>query len=85
MGPAEVPRELKWRCRRGMRELDALLTGWLEQRWPVADRDLREAFRLLLECEDDQLWDWLLGRTRPDSDPLCRIVDAIRDGFGRRV
>jgi len=61
-----------------MRELDTLLSRWLEQQWPVADEDLRDAFRDLLNAEDDQLWDWLLGRNRPGEERLCRIVDDIQ-------
>lgn len=79
-----VPRDLQWRCRRGMRELDTLLSRWLEQRWPTADESLRASFRRLLESEDDQLWDWLLGRSRPESDALGAIVDDIRRS-GERI
>lgn len=75
---SEPPRNLQWRCRRGMRELDTLLTRWLEQRWPEAGGELREGFKRLLEAEDDQLWDWLLGRTLPESRALAQIVDDIR-------
>lgn len=61
-----------------MRELDALLNRWLERRWVSADSELRAAFRMLLESEDDQLWDWLLGRTRPEASALRAIVDDVR-------
>ena len=58
--------------------MDALLTRWLDLQWEVADESLRDGFRQLLDCEDDQLWDWLLGRSRPPGEALCRIVDDIR-------
>jgi antitoxin CptB len=61
-----------------MRELDALLTRWLDLQWQLADHSKRDGFRQLLDCEDDQLWDWLLGRSRPPTEELCRIVDDIR-------
>ena len=32
---------LRWRCRRGMRELDSLLSGWLESHWADADPETR--------------------------------------------
>nr|WP_275401472.1 succinate dehydrogenase assembly factor 2 [Wenzhouxiangella limi] len=69
---------MKWRCRRGMRELDTLLTRWLDQHWASAGEDLQGSFRELLDAEDDQLWNWLLGRSRPESRSLCMIVDDIR-------
>lgn len=73
-----APPSLRWRSRRGMRELDVLLTRWLEQRWPAAGADLRSDFEALLNCEDDQLWDWLLGRSEPEAPGLKRIVHDIR-------
>lgn len=78
MTEAELPRDLKWRCRRGMRELDTLLARWLETCWLDASEDLRDAFRILLQTEDDQLWDWLAGRSRPETGALREIVDDIR-------
>lgn len=74
-----APRNLRWRCRRGMRELDALLGGWLDHRYGSADARMRAAFEALLGEEDDQLWDWLLGRSRPQREDLQAIVDDIRD------
>ena len=78
---AAIPRALRWRCRRGMRELDALLTRWLEQAWSQSSPELRESFSRLLDSEDDQLWDWLLGRSAPEQPELQRIVDAIQSEF----
>lgn len=78
MTELDLPRDLRWRCRRGMRELDTLLTHWLHEHWPEATDELRSAFRVLLEVEDDRLWDWLTGRDRPESGVLAEIVDDIR-------
>jgi len=68
---------LRWRCRRGMRELDVLLSSWLAKRWPDADPELQQDFADLLDQEDDQLWDWLLGRTAPPAS-LGRIVSEVQ-------
>ena len=76
--PERPPSALVWRCRRGMRELDALLTRWLDLNWVDADEEMRSAFTLLLDSEDDQLWDWLLGRSQAPDESLQRIVDDIR-------
>jgi antitoxin CptB len=65
-----------------MQELDVLLGRWLEQRWTHSDASLRQAFEQLLECEDDLIWDWLMGRANPDPQ-LAGIVEDIRElGFG---
>ncbi len=54
-----------------------MLGGWLDDCWSGADEHLREDFDRLLEIEDDRLWDWLLGRSRPEPG-LEDIVEAIR-------
>lgn len=73
-----APSAVRWRCRRGMRELDVLLVRWLDRCWDVCAADQRLAFCALLECEDDQLWDWLLGRSLPERSDLRSIVHEIR-------
>jgi len=77
MSSDQPPSRLRWRCRRGMQELDVMLGSWLEECWSQADARRREAFERLLEVEDDRLWDWLLGRARPEPE-LQAIVEAIR-------
>ena len=69
---------LRWRCRRGMRELDQLLERYLSKGWPTADAAEREAFVRLLDCEDPMLWPWFVGRERPDDVALDALVQRIR-------
>jgi antitoxin CptB len=78
---AELQR-LRWRCRRGTRELDRLLGDWLERRYTGASPALQAAFSELLDEQDPQLWDWLMGREAPQRAEFRRIVDAIRSDHG---
>jgi len=71
-------RRLRWRCRRGMRELDQLLERWLEREWRSSPTAERETFLRLLDSEDDRLWKWFLGHERPDDVELERLVQRIR-------
>jgi antitoxin CptB len=71
------PSRLRWRCRRGMRELDQLFTRWLDQAYPTADATQRAVFVKLLACEDDQLWRWFIGRETPDEKDLDELVGRI--------
>ena len=73
------PAALRWRCRRGMRELDQLMQRYLEHGWPQADDAERSLFLRLLDCEDDKLWAWFMGRERPDDAGLQAIVDRIAE------
>lgn len=74
---AELGR-LRWRCRRGTRELDQLVGWWLDQRYLASSPDQQRAFAALLEEQDPDLWDWVMGRSRPADAALAEIVDAIR-------
>ena len=65
---------LRWRCRRGMRELDVLLERYLQQRYAVAPAAEQHAFESLLELPDPQLFAYLMRREAP-NDP--RWVDVL--------
>ncbi|TVR96243.1 MAG: succinate dehydrogenase assembly factor 2 [Wenzhouxiangellaceae bacterium] len=60
-----------------MRELDVLLSRWLDQHHATASPELQQAFVELLGCEDDQIWDWLLDREVPPAQ-LQALVQAIQ-------
>ena len=71
-------RRLRWRCRRGMRELDQLFERYLDRRWKQASDAERGVFLRLLACEDDRLWRWFLGYDPADDAELQTLVDRIR-------
>lgn len=73
---------LRWRLRRGTRELDLVLTRYYRLRYPELDDSGRHAFERLLACEDDQLWDWISGRESPDDSRLKRVIDDLRSLSG---
>lgn len=70
---------LRWRCRRGMRELDQLLGWWLDARYAQVDNAAKAAFATMLDEQDPQLWDWLSGRRVPANPGWRGIVDEIRN------
>ncbi len=70
-------RRLRWRCRRGMRELDQLFGRYLDRCWLDADANERATFERLLDCEDDALWRWCLGYDVPQDPALHAIVQRI--------
>jgi len=77
MDPAELGR-LRWRCRRGMRELDVLLTRYLERDWPGANATARAAFRSLLERQDPEINALLLGRMAPEDEAVADVLECLR-------
>ena len=70
--------QLKWQCRRGMRELDILLTKYLENDFPQADDQRKQAFRALLALPYPDLMAYLLGGQSPPDAVIANIVSQIR-------
>ncbi len=69
---------LKWRCRRGMKELDLLLERFVEQHREELDSGQWPELEGLLETEDDRLWDWLQNPASPDAADFRELLDRIR-------
>lgn len=76
---------LRWRCRRGMRELDVLLERYLRDRWPTAPAEHRAAFRALLELPDPELAALLLGRSVTPVSGITRLVAEITENRGAEL
>jgi len=72
-------RRLAWQCRRGMRELDELLLGFLAQGYAGLDAGGRAAFDALLAYPDAVLLELLMGRMTPADKDAASIVRTIRD------
>ena len=72
-------KRLRWRCRRGMRELDQLLDRWLERAWRQSPTHERAVFLLLLETEDDTLWRWFLGHEVSSNVEIAALIEKIRN------
>ena len=51
---------LKWKCRRGLLELDLVLNDFVEKH--LQDKELH-ALNDLLDMEDNDLWDIVSGRS----------------------
>lgn len=74
---AELSR-LRWRCRRGMRELDQLMLRYLDRHWLDASPEERATFDAVLAMEDDQLWRWFMGREPVPENAVGALVERIR-------
>ena len=66
---------LKWKCRRGLLELDLVLHDFIENH--LKENDL-SALNSLLELEDNDLWDIVSGRSNRYDARHGRIVARLR-------
>lgn len=69
---------IRWRCRRGMRELDQLFGRYLDRSWATESESQRVVFLRLLDCEDDKLWRWFMGYEQCPDAELAALVERIR-------
>ena len=66
---------LKWKCRRGLLELDLVLHDFIENH--LKENDL-SALNSLLELEDNDLWDIVSGRSNRYDARHGGIVARLR-------
>ena len=70
---------IRWRCRRGLLELDLVLKRFLEHRFDALDAGDRRLFDELLDTPDNDLLDMALGRAEPE--PRYRaVMEMLRAG-----
>lgn len=69
--------KLKWRCRRGTKELDTLTMRYLEHFYLTASQDEQRAFSALLDMQDPELHAILTKDTLPEDPLMVVIVDKI--------
>jgi antitoxin CptB len=67
-----------WRSRRGLLELDLLLPPFVESRFDALSRAHQLALQCLLECEDQDIWDWYQRRSVPVDPALGEIIEFVR-------
>ena len=70
---------IRWRCRRGLLELDLVLERFLAQRFDRLDAAERGLFDELLDAPDNDLLDMALGRMEP-APRYRAVVEMLRAG-----
>lgn len=69
---------VKWRCRRGLLELDLMLTRFLARELESLDVPELEALLELLAAEDQDFWAWVSGRETCSVEAWNKWIAAIR-------
>ena len=71
-----------------MKELDVLLTQFLDTRYDQLSETGQQTFIHLLEFQDPDLYSWVTGKSQPDDPALVAMLDEInqtRMGVGTSV
>jgi len=76
--PQRVNSALRWRCRRGMLELDILFNQFLDRQYASTSNAEKNTFDQLLDYPDQLLFDLFLGH-QTSSDPyVAQLIQRIR-------
>lgn len=73
-----VLERVRWRCRRGLLELDIVLGRFIEAHYAQLDDAGRQAFEALLDLPDNPLWDMLSGRREALPGEQQALLEKIR-------
>ena len=69
---------IRWRCRRGLLELDLVLRACVECVLPRMTPAEIEAFKALLERSDNDMWDLINGRLEPGPGLETHLIELLR-------
>ena len=70
---------VRWRCRRGLLELDLVLDSFTRAHLESMTPAELELFHRLLDAADNDLWDWISGRAEPADARWVGLVARLRD------
>ncbi|VAW67989.1 Succinate dehydrogenase flavin-adding protein, antitoxin of CptAB toxin-antitoxin [hydrothermal vent metagenome] len=76
--PDRVNSKLRWRCRRGMLELDILLNNFVNDDYVLLNSEQKNTFDLLLDYPDQLLFDLFLGHMESSDNDVSALVQTIR-------
>jgi len=74
-------KQLQWRCRRGIKEMDILLENFVSMHYPTLSEADKQAFFAMLDEADPDLWNWIRGKTEPENssyEPVLAILKTLR-------
>ena len=69
---------VRWRCRRGMLELDIVLARFVERHYVGLNEAEKLAFDELLDMSDTVLWDMITGREAPTQEMQRTVLASLR-------
>ena len=70
-------KRLRWHCRRGIKEVEVKLGPYFENCYATLPASKRLAFQRLLQCEDADLFDWVMQRDIPQDVELAELMDEM--------
>ncbi|MEK9943520.1 MAG: succinate dehydrogenase assembly factor 2 [Gammaproteobacteria bacterium] len=67
--------KLKWRSRRGLRELDLLFRNFIQKYWDQLTPEEFEIYAQVVGLEDQPLFDYIFKNVRLGNDEVEAFID----------
>jgi len=70
---------LLWQCRRGIKEMDIIFQDFINHSYDQLTDDEKNAFSRLLDEQDPDILNWIIGKDKPYDNELVNIINIIRE------
>lgn len=70
----------RWRCRRGLLELDILLGRFMDEHYATLGENELRQFEILLNLPDNDLWDMIMQKQQAKDQnlqPVLRLLQGV--------
>ena len=74
----EILQRVRWRCRRGLLELDIIFGRFVEAHYAQLNESEQQIFDELLDMPDNPLWDMISGRRMAETDAQAALLEKIK-------
>jgi antitoxin CptB len=68
----------RWRCRRGMLELDIVLQEFVDKHYMRLNKSELQQFDTLLNLSDNDLWDMITARKEAEDIKLRPVLQLLQ-------
>ena len=68
----------RWRCRRGLLELDLTLLRFMDEHYVNLGEAERRQFEMLLDLSDNDLWDMIALKKKPTDTRLQYVLSLLQ-------
>lgn len=69
---------VRWRCRRGLLELDILLGRFVDAHYATLSEAELQAFEVLLDMPDNPLWDMISGKQDSTHNEQRELLEKLK-------
>ena len=70
---------LLWQCRRGIKEMDIIFQDFINHSYDQLTDDEKNAFSRLLDEQDLDILNWIMGKDKPYDNELVNVINIIRE------